>query len=134
MGPDEFHDPYPARPVCAPPNCVGFPAATDWGLGTRGKTYSPCTSRRPFRHTQREIKMTSPSTAAGAHHKRAAAEPNTCADHHLKAAASHDANKPEEAKADSVNAMKCCESASKGTTTAWGDSKNQAARAVGRFQ
>ncbi len=62
--------------------------------------------------------MQNPSSTASTAHKDAAAEHKTCADQHLKAAASHDNNKHDEAQSNSKSAMKCCDTASKKSTAA----------------
>ena len=64
--------------------------------------------------------MVNANTTASAAHKQAANEHQTCADHHNKAAALHDNNKVEEAKASSKSAMSCCQTASKVSEKACG--------------
>lgn len=58
------------------------------------------------------------NTTASAAHKQAASEHQACAEHHSKAAACHDSNKMNEAKASSESAMSCCDTASKNSVTA----------------
>ena len=58
------------------------------------------------------------NATASAAHKQAASEHQACADHHSKAAACHDSNKVDEAKASSESAMGCCNTATKSSVTA----------------
>ncbi len=53
--------------------------------------------------------MLNTDTTASTAHKQAASEHQACAEHHTKAAACHDNSKPDEAKASSEHAMKCCD-------------------------
>ena len=62
--------------------------------------------------------MQDTNTTASAAHKQAAKEHQACADHHSKAAARHDSNKVDEAKASSESAMGCCNTATKSSVTA----------------
>ncbi len=64
--------------------------------------------------------MLNTNATASAAHKQAASEHQACADHHNKAAASHDGNKVDEAKASSKSAMSCCKTASKVSEKACG--------------
>ena len=64
--------------------------------------------------------MQDTNTTASAAHKQAAKEHQACAEHHNKAAACHDSNKVDDAKASSESAMSCCKTAIKNTEKACG--------------
>lgn len=63
---------------------------------------------------------TNPSQA----HKEAAKNHQTCADHHLKAAALHENHKDADAKTSAKNAKESCEKASKNSAAACAESNN----------
>jgi len=62
--------------------------------------------------------MTNTNSAASTAHKDAATEHKVCAEHHMKAAASLDDHKADQARASSKEAMKHCDTASKHSAAA----------------
>ena len=62
--------------------------------------------------------MSNEHTTASAAHKQAAAEHYACADNHTKAAQCYESHQDIDAKLNSINAMKCCQTANKQSSNA----------------